>query len=212
MKDKYVKRLFSHKGICTFNPKKFKMCILFVFFFAIKGYSLENENSISFGLLGFGYDIENNVNTGYLFGNFFEFLHQSSTGVGLNISPLHFTIDLKDSNIAKVTFVNVTFFYNFIKSSYFILGPFASIYTISYTNIFAFDSKFGIRFAIRNYGDDSFFAFNYLFSELGYKLNNDGVAAIYGKIGIDLLWVLALLGEGHRSEFEQTQNENQMIY
>jgi hypothetical protein len=174
-----------------------KVVAYFLFFLSFHVYSLEYKNYISLGV--FGIDISSeNKNAGFNFsGYFINLSYQSSRGIGIDISPLHYSSNIKNPDLLSLTFVNVSAFYNFFKNDYFILGPFGSINAINYNRPGFIELHTGIKFSIRNidfsgnyFYKDSIFDFDLLVIEVGYKYNSKGRQGIYAFIGVDLLSTL----------------------
>jgi hypothetical protein len=165
-----------------------------LFLLSLSIYPLEFENNLSLGVLGFGVFPKNGNVGWYFWGHVGNFTYQSTNGFGLNISPFHIFYNLEDSGGLLLTFVNTSFFYNFLRNEQYILGPVGSMNAINYNHPGFFEVQAGIRFSIRNinFWDPDFykegiFGFDFLIAELGYRYNNKDSNGFYAIIGVDLL-------------------------
>jgi hypothetical protein len=186
----------------------------FLFFLSLRVYPFEYRNNLGLGILGIGVSFENESPGGYFFGNVINFTCQSSSGFGVNVSPLHFSTYTKNPELFSLTFINVSVFYNFLDNEHFILGPFGSISAINYNCPDLFELHAGITFSIRNidfFGDslynDSKFGFDFLVVELGYKYNNKGIQGFYASIGMDLLTALYYHAKAGKDDVKEYQKE-----
>jgi hypothetical protein len=200
------------------SMEKKKIIAHFLFLFSFHLYSLEHRNYISLGV--FGIDISSeNENDGFNFsGCFINLSYQSSGGIGIDISPLHYSVNIKNPDILSLTFVNISAFYNFLKNDYFILGPFGSINAINYNRPDFIELITGIKFLIRNidlsgndFYRDSIFGFDLFAIEVGYKYSNMGRQGFYAFIGVDLLSTVYNHALNRKNDVKKYQKD-QLVY
>lgn len=191
-------------------------CRAIFVFLSFYAYPAESGNNISLGICGIGFTSENETRGFYFSGYFINFSHQTSRGIGFNISPLHYYSSAKDPGVLFLTFVNTSLFYNFLKDKYFVLGIFGSLNAIAINyNRFDFIELYtGIKFSIHNidllgsgFYKDSIFGYDFLAIELGYKYNNEGRRGFYGFVGIDLLTALYHRAINKKDDFRKYQKD-----
>jgi hypothetical protein len=190
----------------------------FLFLLSFHIYSLENKYDISLGVFGISISSENESTGFYFSGYAINLSYQSSIGIGINISPLHYSFNIKNPDVYSLTFINVSAFYNFLNTNYFILGPFGSINAINYNRPNFIELHTGIKFLIHNIDlsgndlhKDSIFGFDLLVIETGYKYNSEGGQGFYAFIGVDLLTTLYNYAINRKDNFKNHQKE-QRIY
>jgi hypothetical protein len=134
-------------------------------------------------------------------------------GLGFAISPLVFsTIDADDY---LLTFVNGSFFYNFLTKIHesFTLGPFIAANMVRYGHPSFVELRSGLIFSFRStdidYARDSIFAIDVFFVELGYKYNKTDKHGVYAHVGFDLVAMLKLFSSSKQREYEDYQKENE---
>jgi hypothetical protein len=168
------------------------IALLILFFIVPKIYSL--ENGISSGIFGAGVSIEEGFADWFLFGHIVNFTSEFDSGLGISLSPLNFSVGIKDFRLISLTFLNMSVFYDFLKNENILFGPFTSLNTLTYNRLDYFEVKTGLTFSLKDFRD-GLFCFNYLYSELGYKYNNNSNKhSLYIQLGVDLLWPILLTG------------------
>jgi hypothetical protein len=186
----------------------------FMILFSLRAYSFEYNNNLSLGVLGFGMSFENKEFNGCFSGHIFNFMYQLESGFGINVSPLHFSLN---DNKSLITFVNTSVFYDFIKKNDdFILGPIISVNAVNYNRPNFFELHGGLRFSVHNFNrwDSDFFeksslwGYEFFVVELGYTYNNRDQQGFYAFIGMNLLSGLYYLAAMIRGEeIEKHQKE-----
>ena len=175
-----------------------KLVILTILFQIFLIHAKDSDTRIGFGYLGIGYSSDATKNDGYINGRLFNFMHQTEIGLGISVSPLNFYMHFNNKDNDKVTFLNVSLFYNFFKKDMeqIILGPFASVHTLSTNPTEFIEFRSGLVFSLRNffipYQEDSIFNSDLLNIECGYKYNKNDKNGFYIHIGIDLVIAIRL--------------------
>jgi hypothetical protein len=190
----------------------------FLFFFSSYAYSFEYANNLSLGVFGMGFSPTKEGSGAYFFGHVINFNYQSTSRFGVNISPLHFSWHDEAFRTFSLTFVNTSFFYDFLKDEHLVLGPFGSLSAIKHNCFNFFELHGGITFSIRNinffdpdFYKDSILGLDFFVIELGYKYNNKGQHGFYVNIGMDLLtFAYAHFAAEKKDEIEKYQKELQV--
>lgn len=174
-----------------------KVAVLALLFFAIliNGISA-NENrktSFSLGVIGAGISSDESYSNGYYYGNLLCFEHTFNDRLDLKVSPLYFNWNMFDENIFQLTFLNAFLSYNLLDDDYIFLGPSISINTFGYNDLGLINLNAGIVFSISIKPSTTVLKYTCIFLEAGVKYNTS-TYSIYSNVGVDLLWLLAVLG------------------
>jgi hypothetical protein len=190
--------------------------VQFLFFLSFYAYAFEYANNLSLGVFGMGISPTKKNPGAFFFGHVINFNYQSTSGFGVNISPLHFSWYDEAFRTFSLTFINTSFFYDFLKDEHLVLGPFGSLSAIKHNCPVFFELHGGITFLIRNinfydpdFYKDSIFGLDFLVIELGYKYNNKGQYGFYANLGMDLLTLTyAHFATQKKDEIEKYQKEH----
>jgi hypothetical protein len=180
-----------------------KILVLLLLIFSLSTlYSLEEEFSLSLGVLGLGFNSDFETAGGYGNGRFLNFMYQSSTGLGFSLSPLVFFHNDMDNQ--SLTFVNGSLFYNFLIKTHvrtgegFFLGPSIAVNAVRSEDPTFVEFRSGLFFSLRLfdilYTANNRFAIDIFFVELGYKYNKIDRHGFYAHIGFDLVAMIQFIG------------------
>jgi len=174
---------------------KRNIIVILLFFHLVPLYSLDSSFGIGLGFLGFGFNYDAKHTNGAFCGRVLDFIYQSEIGLGITASPFTFSIDLKDSTNYSLTFVNMSFFYNFLKESggRFVLGPSVSIQAVDYNNSGFLEFRAGLTFHLRD-NTNKFFNNDWLLIEAGYKYNKTSSNGFFAHIGFNPIAFLYFIG------------------
>lgn len=184
-------RDMDNKG--NFNKKSI-LAVLFLSLF-ISGISAEDiyKTSFSFGVIGVGISSDESFSNGYYYGNLLCLEHTFNDRLALKMSPLYFNWNMFDEDIFQLTFLNAFLSYNLLDDDYVFLGPSISINTLGYNNLALINLNAGFVFSISSIPSKTVLKYNYIFLEAGVTYNTS-TYSVYGNVGVDLLWLLAILG------------------
>lgn len=179
--------------LCGFFCKK--GIVVFFLFILISGISAEDiyKTSFSFGVIGVGISSDESFSNGYYYGNLLCLEHKFNDRLALKMSPLYFNWNMFDEDIFQLTFLNAFLSYNLLDDDYVFLGPSISINTLGYNDLALINLNAGFVFSISSIPSKTVLKYNYIFLEAGVKYNTN-TFTVYSNVGVDILWVLAILG------------------
>ena len=172
-----------------------KGMVVFFLFILISGMTAEEirKTSFSLGIFGVGISSDESFSNGYYYGNLLCLEHKFNDRLGLKVSPLNFNWNMFDENIFQLTFLNAFLSYNLLDNDSVFLGPVISVNTLGYDDLALIDLNAGLVFSISSIPSKTVLKYNYIFLEAGVKYNTN-TFTVYSNVGVDILWVLAILG------------------
>jgi hypothetical protein len=194
------------------------MAVLFLFCLVLRAYPDWRNMGFGFGSVGVGFSSDNKEGPALrLSGNFFEFMYQFDNGINLKISPLYFAT-YGEYDLSLI-FINTSFYYDFLESEYFILGPFAAVNALKYKSPDFFEVQAGVTFAIHNLDFSmanlytySMLGFDFLVIKAGYKYNNKNGHGFFAFIGLDLLTTVYAYVRGHKEDEAKNYQREHPVY